>query len=137
MSHRAERQARQHLTQAGFLVVRAAGSMGTVDLAAHQNDTLYLIEVKASSTELADGTRVFRMSDHGGKGLEQRDALRKIQEQHPETVCGFLLKAKGRHLPDHVSRWTWHSVYDIGSSTVLRSDDGVPMGEAFGLEVPA
>lgn len=130
MSHRAEREARDLLQARGYWVVRAAGSMGTIDLVYGKNGDTYLAEVKETGRKNTDGTRVFYMKAAGGKGLEQRDALARVHEDHPSVKPGFLLRAKG-HLPEHVDRWTWHAIQDIREETVLRSDEGLPLREAF------
>lgn len=135
MSTKAERRARDMLMDRGCLVVRAAGSMGSIDLLAAREDATWVIEVKEAGRSLADGTVVLYLTDKSGRAVDQRDELQRIQERHPWTRCGFLLRAKGRWLPDHCHRWSWHAATKIGTDTVLRSDQGITFNAAFGLPV--
>lgn len=111
-----------------WLPIRAAGSLGAIDLVLCRGSRVLLIEVKATSTVREAGATV-QLTDNNGRGLEQRDLLANALDKHhlwgEAFLVGFAVRRKGPR-PEGVPRWTWHEIEDVGDETVLRADDGEP-----------
>jgi hypothetical protein len=113
-----------------WLVLRAAGSLGAVDLILARHNRVLLLEVKSTGKTLADGSAVYDMTASAGRGLEQRDILTTLATEHELSPgvfeIGFAIRRKGR-LPAGMPRWTWHPRPRIHDKTRLHARDAAPL----------
>lgn len=138
MSSKAEREARERFEEAGWFVVRAAGSLGGADLLLlrprtdvdHGGVHHHIIEVKAAGRTRKDGVGVYYPSASGGKGERQWNQLRALGWWG--LNCWFVVRQKG-HLPEDVPRFAVHEVR--GEAEPLHQDEGVPLTESELMQV--
>lgn len=109
-----------------WLPIRAAGSLGAIDVVLCRGARVLLLEVKETGNTYADGTAKVNLTDGSGSALEQRDLLDEIRDDyqlHPSTFeVGFAVRRKGR-ITDGSPRWTWHPIANVHDDTVLRARD--------------
>lgn len=124
----------------GWTVVRAAGSLGAVDLVClqpgdngHQATArAVLTEVKETGRSTGEGEGVFYPSSSGGKGEDQWNLLRELDRDGFEAV--FIVRQKGRldHLDLDLPRFAVHRVDADVEAYPLRQTEGIPMNDYFG-----
>lgn len=113
-----------------WLVIRAAGSLGAVDLILARRGRVLVTEVKDTGDTYADGTAKLNLTGNSGRGLMQRDVLVELAHEYdlsPGTFeIGFALRRKGQ-IHDGRPRWTWHPRERVKDATVLRARDAAPL----------
>lgn len=109
-----------------WLPLRAAGSLGAIDLALMRGSRVLIVEVKDAGRTYADGTAKVDLTESSGKGIEQREVLYHLAERFDLDLSiferGFAVRAKGQIYDDR-PRWTWHPSESVDAQTVLRARD--------------
>lgn len=130
-----------------YLPLRAAGSLGAIDLLLARDRYVFVLEVKDTGYTTGEGGATVDLTKSSGKELEQRDTFLDATHGLDRSVfrSGYAVRRKGR-LPEGVPRWTFHPRASLHEVTQLRANDGYallplldgPSGRGIEpLEVPA